>query len=193
MPAEAMATRERNIKAIDQLDPVFQPIVESIIRQLEAEGVKILITDGYRSFSEQKALYDNPNVFAAAPGYSFHNYAMAIDVVPVDENGGIHYEDARAYEIIGKIAKRHGCEWGGDWKQKDKPHIQYTQGLTIEDVRSGKTLLRSLAPASAPTWRFQYLSIEQNIVRFRKALARSSGVRARALKRGLDRLLSQLG
>jgi peptidoglycan L-alanyl-D-glutamate endopeptidase CwlK len=184
-----MSTALRNEKAIESLDPVFQVIVRRIIRDYEGS---FLITDGFRSMAKQLTLYNDPKVFAAAPGFSLHNFGMAIDVVPI-RDGKIDYADIEAYKAIAKVAKKHGCEWGGDWKQVDMPHIQCTQGLTIAEVRNGKRLLNALVPQENDSWLFMSLPLEKMIILTRKALNRSEGLRKSALKRKLERLLDRLG
>lgn len=102
-----------------------------------------------RSFAEQNALYNTrPQVTKAKGGQSYHNYGLAIDIVLlVDKDGNGTNESAswdvkRDFDGDGKndwmeivaIFKRHGWEWGGDWKFYDAPHFQKTLGHSIKQL-----------------------------------------------------------
>ena len=102
-----------------------------------------------RSFAEQDALYNaKPQVTKAKGGQSYHNYGLAIDIVLlVDKDGNGTNETAswdvkRDFDGDGKndwmeivaIFKRHGWEWGGDWKFYDAPHFQKTLGHSIKQL-----------------------------------------------------------
>ena len=77
---------------------------------------------------------------------SMHFYDVALDFALVDANGrlswdtkaDINQDDIGDYHNVGAIAKKYGFEWGGDFKGRDYAHLQYTGGLTIEDLRAGK-------------------------------------------------------
>lgn len=77
---------------------------------------------------------------------SMHFYDVALDFALVDAKGklswdtkaDINEDDIGDYHNVGAIAKKHGFEWGGDFKGKDYAHLQFMGGLTIEDLRAGK-------------------------------------------------------
>ena len=109
-----------------------------------------------RTFAEQDALYaqgrSKPGkiVTNAKGGQSYHNYGLAIDIVLLvdkDKNGSFESAawDAKTdFDKDGKsdwmevvaIFKRHGWEWGGDWKFLDLPHFQKTFGKSIYDLKA---------------------------------------------------------
>ncbi len=137
----------------------------------EAVKGRVLIRFAYtlRSFSEQNALYElgrtvkNPNGFHpikkplgnivtwARGGDSFHNYALAWDLVLVlDKDGNGSYETASwdmtidldgdgiaDWREIVEIAIKYGYEWGGNWNKPktDCPHFQKTFGYSINDLK----------------------------------------------------------
>lgn len=107
-----------------------------------------------RTFAEQDALYaqgrSKPGaiVTKARGGQSYHNYGLAIDIVLIldkDLNGTFETaswdekidtdKDKQAdwMEIVG-IFKRHGWEWGGDWRFQDTPHFQKTFGKSVNEL-----------------------------------------------------------
>lgn len=81
---------------------------------------------------------DNIIVTKAKGGESFHNkrhsllphgpaamdvvVAYAVDIV--DGRFGWHPRDPRFWTDLGQLAKKYGCEWGGDWKTPDVAHVQ---------------------------------------------------------------------
>lgn len=99
-----------------------------------------------RTFAEQDALFNaRPQVTKAKGGQSYHNYGLAVDIVLlVDKDANGSYESAlwdvksdfdqdktADWMEIVAIFKRHGWEWGGDWKFYDAPHFQKTLGKSI--------------------------------------------------------------
>lgn len=138
-------------------DPGLNPVVREMGRQLvklaHAQGVPICITQAYRSKAEQDALYAQGRTKAGAivtnapGGYSNHNYGLAIDFALYTPSGKeVTWSELADYDRDGesdwkeivKIAKKLGFEWGGDWRGfRDAPHLEYTFGLTIAQLRAG--------------------------------------------------------
>ena len=114
-----------------------------------------------RTFDEQNALYAQGRtklfdasgkrlgvVTKAKGGQSIHQYGIAFDIVLLkDTNNDGTFETASWEETVdfdkdGKadwmeivaIFKKHGWEWGGDWKFKDKPHFQKSFGYTWQQL-----------------------------------------------------------
>lgn len=80
--------------------------------------------------------------------YSWHGYGLAIDVISKQHGwfnvtpelvagltpGTEPYQRVDEFRKaqgrqwfynVSKVFKRHGCDWGGDWIQKDLPHFQW--------------------------------------------------------------------
>ena len=136
----------RNRAVVATLLPQVRPKAAAWLAECERLGIWLLLTEGYRSWAQQAWDYASGRfrpgkiVTDAKPGYSFHQYSVAIDFVPADGTGGIHYEDMTRYTQAAALAKQHGFEWGGEWPRgkRDVPHLQYTGGLSIQDFRNGK-------------------------------------------------------
>ena len=113
-------------------------------------------THTLRTFAEQNKLFAQGRtapgkiVTRARGGQSYHNYGFAIDIVLlVDRDGNGTFEsalwdtksdfdqDGRAdwMEVV-DVFKRHGWEWGGDWRFRDMPHFQKTLGKSIVELQS---------------------------------------------------------
>jgi len=128
-------TRDR----IKKLQPKIQNDVVAFIIDAQNQGIKVRITDGFRSYAEQDALYAQGRttsgsiVTNAKAGQSWHNFGLAIDVVEI-VNGAAQYTDA-SYAKIAVIGKQHGFVWGGDWTSfKDKPHFEKTYSYTLSQL-----------------------------------------------------------
>lgn len=122
----------------------------------------------FRTFAEQADIYAQGRtkpgkiVTKSPPGYSFHNYGLAIDIVLlIDRNGDGKYEEA-SWDTLGdydgdkisdwmecvKILKKYRWKWGADWDNDgitkaqgdkdehfvDKPHFEKTFGYTTKQL-----------------------------------------------------------
>lgn len=139
-----------NSRSLDDLHPKVKTLALQFINLCHDQNIDILITSTYRDNESQDALYaqgrskPGKKVTNARAGQSWHNYRLAFDVVPLI-NGkpvwGTTGEDAFLWQTIGKLGKSVGLEWAGDWKTfKEYPHFQFTNGLTLKDLQSGKHL-----------------------------------------------------
>lgn len=122
------------------LNPEFAAKLTLFEKKLAANGIKIMLTCGYRSIEEQNRLYalgrtkPGKKVTNARGGYSWHNFGLAADYVFV-VNGKVTWDGPWA--TFGKIARECGLEWGGDFKTiLDRPHVQWTKGRTLAQMRA---------------------------------------------------------
>lgn len=111
------------------------------ISECKKAGYDIVITQGYRSISEQNNLYargrilPGPRVTNARGGFSLHNYGVSFDIAFMKANR-VYYppSDSYLWEVVAKIGKRIGLEWG-DRGYVDLPHFQYRAGYSLEDFQ----------------------------------------------------------
>ncbi|MGN7986946.1 M15 family metallopeptidase [Pedobacter sp. 22226] len=130
-------------KRILTLDRRLQNPAREFINTVEEElGIQLRIVQALRTIAEQNALYNQGRttpgniVTKAKGGTSYHNYALAIDVVIVKEGQAVWSILPR--EVV-QIGEQLGFEWGGNWKGfKDYPHFQMTFGKSIKDLKNGK-------------------------------------------------------
>lgn len=126
--------------------PDLQPLVkrkaDEVVKEMELLGFPIRITQGFRSIEEQDKLYAQGRttpgqiVTNAKGGESFHNYGVAVDVVFRKEG---YNAPETLWQTFGTVGKKHGFEWGGDWKTfKDRPHLQMTLGYSLKDFQEGR-------------------------------------------------------
>ena len=135
-----------NSRSLNDLHPTVKLLCEQFITKCKEAGINIAITSTYRDFESQQVLYDQGRtkpgkiVTNAKPGYSYHNFRLAFDFVPTFDNKAV-WDDNLLFFLCGDLGKKCGLIWGGDFKTfKDRPHFQYTQGLSLADFRAGKTI-----------------------------------------------------
>jgi len=141
---------------IDTLHPLIRAEVQTLVDKINSsvlkENVKMVVTQGLRTFAEQDKLYaQRPKVTNAKGGQSIHNYGLAFDFCLAD--GGKTIWDTNKdfdgdkipdwMEVV-KVFKDAGYAWGGDFKSiVDKPHFEKTFGHTWQQLlaikQSGKT------------------------------------------------------
>ncbi|UNK19706.1 M15 family metallopeptidase [Paenibacillus sp. N3/727] len=135
------------------IHPVVLDQKNKLVAKAREIGIKIIITDGYRSGEEQNRLYkqgrstEGDIVTNAQAGESMHNYGLAIDFALQLKDGSVIWDMEYDGNGNGKsdwmevvaIAKDLGFQWGGDWTNfPDYPHLQMDFGLTIRDLKRGK-------------------------------------------------------
>lgn len=144
---------DQSVPLPTKLNPVVEEQSQNLIQQAAKKGIRVVITDGFRSAEDQDSLYAKGRTAAgevvtyAKGGESYHNFGLAVDFALKTPSGSIIWD--RQYdgnkngkpdwnEVV-QIAKTLGFEWGGDWAQfKDYPHLQMDFGLTIADLQKGK-------------------------------------------------------
>jgi peptidoglycan L-alanyl-D-glutamate endopeptidase CwlK len=129
-----------NQQRILTLHPFIRDKVRQFLSLAKESGIDLLITSGMRTFQEQEKIYQQgrtlpgPIVSWAKPGTSYHNYGLAIDVVPI-VNGQAIWGSTNTWNRLGALGKSLGFTWGGDWKRKpDRPHFQLELGYKIADL-----------------------------------------------------------
>lgn len=83
----------------------------------------------------------------ARPGYSFHNFGLAIDVVPTEllalpnwgDDPGHRNRTSALWDGIGRLGERVGFRWGGRFGALiDRPHFEWSDGLNLAELRAGR-------------------------------------------------------
>lgn len=139
-----------NSRSIDVLHPTVAALCRKHLDACAREGIDLLITSTYRDAESQNALFAQGRtapgriVTNARGGQSFHNYRVAYDVVPMQHGKPLWDttgEDGKVWQRVGELGKSVGLDWAGDWISfREYPHFQFTGGLTLADLKAGKTL-----------------------------------------------------
>lgn len=141
---------KKSAERLAKVHPVLSERVATLLSELAVLGQDVRVVQGLRTFAEQDALYNQPrdgkdndgdgkidnrgeNVTGARGGQSNHNYGLAVDLCPF-VNGKAAWNNANAFNIIGREAKKLRLEWGGDWKRVDMPHVQL-KGMSIKECQ----------------------------------------------------------
>jgi peptidoglycan L-alanyl-D-glutamate endopeptidase CwlK len=118
--------------------------VNDLIKACKAVGIDLLVTSTFRDAEAQDALYAKGRTAPGAKvtnvkgGDSFHQYRIAVDVVPII-GGKCIWDDLSLWARIGTIGTQCGLEWGGYWKSfNDKPHFQDLAGYSLDQYKRGE-------------------------------------------------------
>ena len=122
---------------LNLLDPRVRDIAVRFKQKCLDSGNEILIIETFRTAERQNYLYVNRKTLAKA-GWSYHQYGLAFDFCPLT-NGQPDWNNKAKWQVCGKIAEDMGLEWGARWKTfPDSPHLQFTFGLSIQNLYAGK-------------------------------------------------------
>lgn len=140
-------------RKLEDLHPRVQTMARALLDKAAAAGIPLTVTFTLRSMETQDALYAQGRtkpgkiVTNARAGYSFHNFGLALDVVPTEllklpNWGDTPATQKRANDLwakLGTIGKSIGFRWGGDFTTiKDRPHFEWSGSLSLADLRAGK-------------------------------------------------------
>lgn len=123
-----------------EVHPVLRTRVQALLADMLERRIPILVTDGYRSYVEQMALYNRGRnlkgeivdakavVTKAKPGMSMHQYGLAVDLVPDDVTLAGYQADWNADHPVWKqlleVAPSHDLAEGALWRTfPDRPHF----------------------------------------------------------------------
>ena len=137
-----------NSNKLEDLHPLVKLMAEEFLKRCAEQSIKVKITSTFRDIESQNALYAQGRttsgkiVTNAKGGQSMHNFRLALDFVPLDNSGNPIWDGNNPlYKTLGDIGKSCGFEWGGDFTHfVDKPHLQYTQGISLSELRDGKMI-----------------------------------------------------
>jgi peptidoglycan L-alanyl-D-glutamate endopeptidase CwlK len=161
-----MYDNDISLPRIHALHPRLRQECSDIIEEIESNfGIFLRVAYGLRSFEEQDAIYQQgrtrpgPIVTWAKPGYSLHNYGLAIDFCLLrpkadgkkmyswDMDADDNHDNIKDWNQIVETFESYGWESGMRWPIKrneagiiisspDNDHVQKTFGLSIADCIS---------------------------------------------------------
>jgi peptidoglycan LD-endopeptidase CwlK len=132
-----------------QVNPKLAELVRAMAEILGQQGIIIRVTQGLRTWDEQAALYakgrtdPGPEVTKAPAGFSYHNFGLAVDVVPMTPLGPDWNVGHPVWQKIIAAGQSVGLSPGAIWRSfPDFPHFQLTGSLPVspnEYVRDAYT------------------------------------------------------
>ncbi|MCL2611273.1 MAG: M15 family metallopeptidase [Defluviitaleaceae bacterium] len=134
-----------NSREIKELHSILQRGYAELVRRMKEKGFGYMGTSStYRCHNYQNYLYAQGRtapgniVTYAKGGESIHNFRLAFDIY--QNIRGKEYEEI-FLNTAGKIWTEMGGTWGGNWTGFiDKPHFEYTGGLTLRQLQIGQRL-----------------------------------------------------
>jgi peptidoglycan LD-endopeptidase CwlK len=113
--------------------PLLAAKVRAMAQILSTESIMIRVTQGLRTWDEQAKLYDQGRttpgeiVTNAQPGQSYHQFGLAVDVVPMTPLGPDWDPTNPVWRRIIEVGKGVGLTSGSMWRTfPDMPHFQLT-------------------------------------------------------------------
>ena len=120
--------------------PALSDKIHLLAAMLEDEGIVFRVTQGLRTWAEQNTLYQQgrttpgPVVTNAPPGYSYHQFGLAVDVVPFDQEPPQPDWNTShpVWQRIITVGESLGLYSGSAFTHfKDIPHLQLTGSLPV--------------------------------------------------------------
>ena len=136
------------IKDISELTPTAQKACNAFLYECEQQGLKVRITETYRSQERQNELYaqgrTNTGQIVTWTKKSRHTSRRAWDIC--QDVKGQEYSDTAFFKKCGAVAKELGITWGGTWKTPDMPHFEIgeiwgEEEMTLEEKRKFNALV----------------------------------------------------
>ncbi|WP_062514814.1 peptidoglycan-binding protein [Halobacillus sp. KGW1] len=135
-------------RSLERIGEVHMEVKKKVIELIDAayeEGIAVQMSSGYRSHTQQAAIYGQGRpgyhwngvhygsagriVTYAEPGESNHHSGRAVDffLVSPEGNEALWVVDSR-WRRVAALAKELGFSWGGDWKSfKDYAHLEWME------------------------------------------------------------------
>ena len=168
---------DENAPMPKELHPAVEEHKNILLDRAAERDIDAVITEGFRSVSEQDELYEQGRVAEgeivtrARGGESYHNYGLAVDFALRDDEGEIIWDTAydgngngqADWIEVADIARSLGFEWGGDWEDfPDYPHLQMDFGLSIDELQKGWRPAEAAGKMKIPRTRKRYLPCPGN-------------------------------
>ena len=133
---------------------LVHPTLAGLVRQMSdlliAQGVNVRVTQGLRTWDQQQALYDQGRtvpgkiVTNAKPGYSWHNFGLAVDLVPMLDTGPDWNDQHPTWKQMLAAGQQVGLAEGALWHTfRDEPHFQWTGVLPVSPDNETRALYQA--------------------------------------------------
>lgn len=111
---------------INTLHPLVRQYAIEFMNGCYARGIKMIITEAFRTRARQEALQKTGR--AARPGFSYHEYGLAIDV---------SLTNSKDWDTVGEIGQGLGWRWGRYFRnpRREDWHLDMGFGHTTADLK----------------------------------------------------------
>lgn len=124
------------IRDISKLKENAQIACRLFLSECKREGLPVLITETLRTAERQKELYaqgrTKPGKIVTWTKKSRHQSGLAWDICKNIKGG--EYADTAFFISCGRISKKLGITWGGDFKNKDMPHFEVSENWEVKNL-----------------------------------------------------------
>jgi len=141
-----------SMSRIATLNSIHVASATNAFQKCISQRIPIYITWGSRTMQEQELLYrfgrslPGPIVTHRRPGYSPHNYGLALDFCLLDGKKLLSWEDCYPVESLHekwmrvvKVFEAEGWTAGWRWPSFEPGHLENLMGLTIGDLHKKYT------------------------------------------------------
>jgi hypothetical protein len=123
---------------IPEFNPRLRGKVMLLITKLEDRGRDPIVYESVRTHERQQYLYgfgrsyDDPGdprgivTYSQDGDDSWHFYGLAVDIISKSKGWGA---PPSFWVDLGQAARSVGLHWGGDWRKKDLPHVQWGEPM----------------------------------------------------------------
>ena len=145
LPTQKLPSVQRSLVL---LAPEFGKAVERAIVDANDAGLDAFVYESLRShelavgyYARGRTVIPPQRTVTNAPdeSYSWHGFGLAVDVISRSKEWD---QPESWFRAVAEHFKRHGCRWGGEWKQKDLPHFQFG-GCKPSPSAEARELLRT--------------------------------------------------
>lgn len=120
-------------KELDELEPKAREACALFLNRCKTEGIKIFITETYRSQERQDELYaqgrTEPGKIVTWTKNSRHTSRRAWDIAC---EGSDPY-NRTILRKAGDVGRKMGLIWGGDWEPPDMPHFEMPENWSVNN------------------------------------------------------------
>lgn len=137
-----MPLNAKSLALLQLVNPDLSSKIQQMAEMLDQENITFIVTQGLRSWQDQDKLYQQGRttpgkiVTNAAPGHSWHNFGLAVDVAPDDPTlVGFQLDwnvDHPVWKRLISVGESLGLLSGSEFRTfPDWPHFQLTGTLPI--------------------------------------------------------------
>lgn len=114
------------IRDLSKLNESFRRKVDRWLEEVDALGIKIFVTESFRSAEDQEAAFKKGTSFLdGVTKLSQHQLGRAVDIAFDKEvYGELYPKDMTLWRKVADVAKKYKIDWGYDLWNFDKPHFQ---------------------------------------------------------------------
>ena len=127
---------------ISELSKNAQEACRLFLVECQKCGLKVRITETYRSQERQNYLYEQGRTRSGKivtwTHKSRHTSRRAWDIC--QDVKGKEYSDSKFFKRCGEIAKKLNITWGGIWKTPDTPHFEISENWKKPNIKEDEEM-----------------------------------------------------